>query len=229
MTWKQLFTSSIGKKFVMGLTGIFLITFLIVHVSINLTSLVPDDGATFNKLAHFMGTNIIIRIAEIGLFAGIFLHIIQGFVLWGQNTSARPVKYEVNHPEKNSTWYSRSMGLLGTLLLIFLISHVSDFWVKSRFIGLDEVGVPGRLEPVGDLYSKMVNTFTPLWVPVLYGVAMVSLAYHLLHGFQSAFQSLGINHKRYTPIIKSIGVAFSIIVPLAFAIIPFVIHFRHAD
>lgn len=228
MTWKQFFTSSIGKKLVMGLTGIFLIIFLVVHVSINITAVLPDEGETFNKAAHFMATNIFIRIAEVGLFAGILLHIIQGLMLWSQNNAARPVKYAMNDASKNSKWYSRSMGLLGTLLLIFLILHVSDFWVKSRFIGLDEVGVAGSSEPVGDLYVKMVNTFTPLWVPVLYAIAMASLAYHLLHGFQSAFQSLGINHKRYTPIIKGIGAAFSIIVPLAFAIIPFVIHFRHA-
>lgn len=228
MTWKQFFTSSLGKKYVMGLTGISLIIFLIVHLSINLTALMPDNGEMFNKAAHFMATNIIIRIAEVGLFAGIFLHIIQGLMLWGQNAAARPVNYAVNAANKNSKWYSRSMGLLGTLLLMFLIIHVGDFWVKSRFIGLEEVGVAGSSEPVGDLYSKMINTFTPIWMPVIYAFAMISLGYHLLHGFQSSFQSLGVNHKRYTPIIKCVGTGFSIIVPLAFAIIPFVIHFRHA-
>jgi succinate dehydrogenase / fumarate reductase, cytochrome b subunit len=224
MTWKQFFTSSVGKKFTMGLTGIFLITFLMVHVGINATALLNDQGETFNKAAHFMATNIFIRIMEFGLFGGILLHIVQGLLLWKQNTDARPVQYASYAGNKNSKWYSRSMGLLGTLLLMFLIIHVSDFWVKSRFIGLDEKAAGAEM--VGDLYVKMEITFKQWWVVLLYTLAMVSLAYHLLHGFQSAFQTVGVNHSRYTPIIKTAGFVFSIVVPLLFAVIPVVIHMR---
>ncbi len=210
----------------MGLTGIFLITFLLVHVGINATALLNDQGETFNKAAHFMATNIFIRIMEFGLFGGILLHIIQGFLLWKHNNAARPVQYASYAGNKNSKWYSRSMGLLGTLLLIFLIMHVSDFWVKSRFIGLGEKTVGSEM--VGDLYAKMQNTFSELWVVILYALAMASLAYHLLHGFQSAFQTVGVNHSRYTPIIKNAGFVFSIVVPLLFAVIPVVIYLRGA-
>src|SRR6188508_2911241 len=121
MTWKNFFTSSIGKKIIMGLTGFFLIIFLIVHCGVNSMIFFNDGGETFNHWAHFMGSNLIVRTMEIGLFAFLILHIVQGLILWKQNNAARPVKYAVNKPEKNSTWYSRGMGLLGTLILMFLV------------------------------------------------------------------------------------------------------------
>jgi succinate dehydrogenase / fumarate reductase cytochrome b subunit len=114
----------------------------------------------------------------------------------------------------NSKWYSRSMGLLGTLLLIFLIIHLVHFWVKSRFTGLPDAN--GH----ENLYAVMQETFKMLWVVVVYVLAMVSLAYHLMHGFQSSFQTLGLNHKKYTPLIKKAGMWFSIIIPLIFAAMP---------
>jgi len=211
----------------MGLTGFFLISFLIVHCSINSMIFFNDGGETFNHWAHFMGSNLIIRIMEIGLFVGLLLHIIQGFVLWGQNVKARPVKYAMNNAKSNSTWYSRSMGLLGTLILIFLIIHLYHFWTPSRFGGMWGVH---ELQPttlntydnqqVHNLYLEMQVVFQSLWVVIIYVLGVFSLAWHLMHGFQSAFQTFGINHKRYTPIIKGVGVGFSIIVPLIFALMP---------
>src|SRR5687767_11556265 len=111
MTWKQFFTSSIGKKFVMGFTGFFLIIFLIVHASVNALIFQQDNGDMFNTVAYFMSHNFFLRIMEIGLFVGLLLHIIQGLILWRQNVKARPVGYKVNRPRANSKWYSRSMGL----------------------------------------------------------------------------------------------------------------------
>lgn len=228
MTWKHYFTSSIGKKLIMGLTGLFLITFLIVHCSINSMIFFNDGGETFNHWAHFMGTNVIIRVMEIGLFAGLILHIVQGFILTAQNNKARPVKYEMNRPNQNSKWYSRSMGLLGTLLLLFLILHIYHFWTPSRLGGianirpLEETTLASyNNQQALNLYAEMKMVFeNNLWVVIVYILGVISLAWHLMHGFQSAFQTLGINHKRYTPIIKNIGVAFSIIVPLIFALMP---------
>src|SRR5882762_4880031 len=133
MTFKQLFTSSLGKKFTMGLTGFFLISFLIVHCGINAMIFFNDGGETFNHWGHFMGTNLIIRLMEIVLFAGLILHSWQGIVLWSQNHKARPIKYTLKDSQSNSTWYSRSMGLLGTLILMFLILHLYHFWTPSRF------------------------------------------------------------------------------------------------
>jgi succinate dehydrogenase / fumarate reductase cytochrome b subunit len=127
MTWKQLFTSSLGKKFTMGLTGLFLISFLIVHVGVNACIFVNDQGETYNIAAHFMSHNWILRIIEVGLFAGLLVHIVQGLLLWKQNRSARPIEYKVNAANENSRWYSRSMGLLGTLLLFFLVIHISRY------------------------------------------------------------------------------------------------------
>lgn len=233
MTWKSFFTSSIGKKFAMGLTGLFLITFLIVHCTINAMIFFNDGGQTFNHWAHFMGSNLIIRVMEIGLFAGLLLHIIQGLMLWSQNKKARPVKYVMNNANSNSKWYSRSMGLLGTLLLLFLIMHIYHFWTPSRLGGiagihsLEEITLPEyNNQPVHNLYAEMQTVFQGnLLVVVLYILGVISLGWHLLHGFQSAFQTLGLNHKKYTPIIKSVGAAFSIIVPLIFALMPVAFYF----
>lgn len=222
-----IFKSSIGKKIVMGLTGLFLISFLLVHCGINACIFFNDNGETFNKAAHFMGTNLFIRTAEIGLFLGLLIHIIQGLVLTYQNNKKRPIKYAVNAGNQNSKWYSRSMGLLGTLLLIFLIIHMGDFWTHSRVPGL--VGGLPEVEYDGvvyhDLYAKMVEEFKEVFVVILYVISMFSLGFHLLHGFSSAFQSLGINHSKYNPMIKSVGFGFSIIIPLLFALMPLSIYF----
>ena len=139
MTSKQFFASSIGKKITMGLTGFFLISFLIVHCAINAMIFFNDGGQTFNHWGHFMGSNLIIRTAEIGLFVFLLIHIVQGLLLWKQNKNARPVKYIVTKLNENSKWYSRSMGLLGTLILIFLILHLYHFWTPSRFGGIANV------------------------------------------------------------------------------------------
>lgn len=213
-------SSSIGKKVIMGLTGLFLITFLVVHCFLNSFIFFNDGGLMFNIGAHFMATNWLIRAMEVVLFAGLILHIVQALVLTIENRKARPVGYAKSNGAANSSWYSRSMGLLGTLLLIFLIIHIAHFWVKSRITGLPGEDANGH----ENLYAVMQETFTHAWVVILYSFAMVSLAYHLLHGFQSAFQTLGLNHKKYTPLIKALGAGFSIIVPVIFAAMPITMH-----
>ena len=210
------FSSSIGKKLIMGITGLFLISFLVVHCFLNAFVFFDNTGVLFNEGAHFMATNWIIRAMEIVLMAGLLLHIVQGARLTFQNQAARPEKYAYNNGNANSKWYSRSMGLLGTLLLIFLIVHLSQFWTVSRFTGIPTTDAAGH----EDLYAVMKETFSNIWMVVLYVLSMISLAYHLLHGFASAFQTMGWNHKKYTPIIKSIGVWFSILIPLIFAAMP---------
>ncbi|MBC7695793.1 MAG: succinate dehydrogenase cytochrome b subunit [Burkholderiales bacterium] len=212
--------SSIGKKVVMGLTGLFLISFLVVHCFINSLIFFNDGGLTFNTGAAFMAHNWLIRAGELVLFAGLILHIIQALILTLENRKARPIGYAKFNGAANSSWYSRSMGLLGTLLLIFLIIHLTHFWVKSRFTGLPGEDANGN----ENLYAVMQETFKMLWVVVLYVLSMFSLAYHLLHGFQSAFQSLGLNNKTCAPIIKKIGVAFSIIIPFIFALMPILMY-----
>ncbi|SOD19672.1 succinate dehydrogenase cytochrome b subunit [Pedobacter xixiisoli] len=210
------FTSSIGRKFVMGLTGLFLISFLLIHVSINALIFLNDSGETFNVAADFMGHNIVIRIMEVGLFAGIILHIVQAIMLTAQNNAARPEKYAYNKASANSKWYSRSMGLLGTLILMFLVLHLYHFWWPTK------VAVYTHQEH--NTFQNIVMIFQELWVVVVYVLGVISLGYHLLHGFQSSFQTMGWNHKKWTPVVKTVGVWFSIIVPIIFALMPISIY-----
>jgi succinate dehydrogenase / fumarate reductase cytochrome b subunit len=214
MTWKQVFTSSIGKKLVMSLTGIFLILFLIIHVSLNACIWANDNGHMFLEGAHFMGGTVVPRVLEIGLFAGLLLHIIQGFMLTAQNMKKRSVGYDVSYGNRGSKWYSRSMGLLGTIILLFLVVHISNFWLPNRanqgFLLGEEI----------NLYEKMKVEFSELWVVILYVIGCISLAYHLAHGFQSAFRTLGVHNKKYNAMLTCLGYGFSIIVPLAFAMMP---------
>jgi succinate dehydrogenase / fumarate reductase cytochrome b subunit len=227
MTWKQMFTSSIGKKLVMSLTGIFLITFLVIHVGLNACIWANDGGELFNVSAHFMGTTIVVRIMEIGLFAGIILHLVQGYILSAEYQKKRSVGYAVSYGERGSKWYSRSMGLLGTLLLLFLIMHVYHFWVPSRLGGianitpLQEANYPDSPKTYHNLYQEMLNVFQGnLLVVILYVIGCISLAYHLMHGFESSFRTIGVHNNRYLKMLRYTGRGFAIIVSLAFAMMP---------
>lgn len=232
MKWSEFFTSSVGKKIVMSLSGLFLVSFLVVHVGLNacifndLPIFDPtDDGRMFNKAAHFMGSTVVIRILEIGLFLFFFLHIIQGYVLEFQNRSKRKVGYAVKMGTQGSNWYAKSMGLLGTLLLLFLIMHVSHFWIPSRVTqDLDPVRY-GDME-AHDLFGRMMLVFQNGWIVILYVLGCISLAWHLLHGFQSSFRTLGLSNHRYIRSIKALGVGFSILVPLLFALMPISMYFQ---
>jgi len=234
MTWKQVFTSSVGKKLVMGFTGIFLVLFLIVHVGLNACIWAAaydpaDQGQMFNKVAHFMGSNVLPRVLEIGLFAGFFLHIFQGYLLTLENRKKRSIGYAVSYAD-GSKWYSRSMAILGTLLLMFLVMHIYHFWTPSRLGGM------GSVQPLEEvfyngvkhhnLYAEMRDVFVGnTLIVALYVLACGSLAYHLLHGFQSAFKTIGIHNKKINGLIHSVGVGFSIIVPLLFALMPLSFYF----
>ncbi len=222
MTWKHFFTSSIGKKFIMAFTGLFLITFLIVHAGINSCIFLNDNGQTFNAVAHFMSHNWIVRFLEVGLFAGLILHIIQGLLLWKENKAARPVEYYKNQPQTNSKWYSRSMGILGTLLLLFLIMHLSHFYVGTK-IALYSGDQPHNL------FEEMQEIFSQWWIVALYIAGVIALFWHLLHGFQSAFHTFGMNHKKYTGIINTIGAGYAIIISLLFALMPLAIYLKWLD
>ena len=217
MNWfTKTFSSTIGRKIIMSITGLFLCSFLVVHLVGNLTLFRQDGGEAFNIYSHFMANNPVIRTMEFVLVAGFLFHIWDALVLTRRNKTARPVGYANSRPQENSTWSSRNMGLLGTIILVFLLVHLWNFFVPARF---------GELEGVPDtdylnLYSEVVLAFkNPIYV-ALYVISMVALAYHLIHGFQSAFQSLGLTHKKYTPFIQKFGYAFSVLICLGFAAIP---------
>ncbi len=223
MSWITNFlTSSIGRKLVMSLTGIFLILFLIVHLMGNLQLLVNDGGQKFNEYAHFMTSNPLIKMIAYGNYFFILLHAVIGILLWSKNRTAKGVKPAVT-TNRDVTVASKNMALLGTLILAFLFIHMGDFWWKMKIGDVNFVNYDGV--EVKDLYEKVVASFSQLWIVVVYLVGLLVLGFHLYHGFSSAFQTLGISHSKYTPIIKAIGVAFSIIVPIGYAILPIYFYF----
>ena len=201
----------------MALTGLFLCVFLIAHLAGNLQLLdmSPEGQLKFNAYAKFMTTFPLVKVVSYLLYASILFHAFDGFLLTIQNRKARPVKYAYEKPGANSAWYARQMALLGTLILVFLVIHMKHFWYEMHWgeLGMDADGNK-------DLYTLVAAAFTQTWYVALYVVMMSVLAFHLLHGFSSSFQSLGLNHPRYTPIIKNVGVFFAVIVPIFFALIP---------
>ncbi|MFN2458248.1 MAG: succinate dehydrogenase cytochrome b subunit [Chitinophagaceae bacterium] len=231
MKWSYFFTSAIGKKIVMALTGLFLISFLIIHVGINscifydLPFFDPaDNGSMFNRAAHFMGASFVIRLIEIVLFAGFILHIIQGYLVEVKNRKLRGTGYQNSLGNRGSKWYSRSMAILGTLIFLFLIMHISHFWVPSR--------ITHNLDPVvydnvvtHNLFLKMYDRFQNPVIVILYVIGVLSLAYHLFHGFHSAFRSLGVHNRKYLYLLKGFGYGFTIIVCLLFALMPVSMYF----
>lgn len=226
MKWSELFTSSVGKKFVMGFTGIFLILFLVVHVGLNACIWAMDGGEMFNVAANFMGSTVVMRVLEIGLFLGFILHIVQAYVLEIQNRRKRGIGYQVPMGNKGSKWYSRYMGWLGTFILLFLVIHLKNFWFPSRFDMPEAYTQTYNGVEMHDLFSLMKDTFTNGWLVGLYLAGCVSLSFHLMHGFQSSFRSLGVHNGRYLRLLRGIGVGFAIIVPLAFAMMPISMHFN---
>jgi succinate dehydrogenase / fumarate reductase cytochrome b subunit len=214
----DMLTSTLGRKLIMALTGLFLILFLVVHLLGNLQLLKNDGGEAFNRYADFMGHNPLIQTISIGNFFFIVLHIVTSILLTIKNRQARPVQYVYSNMGKSSSWASRNMMLLGTIVLIFLVVHLQAFWAKSKFGGLNNTTLDGKT--IRNLYEATQIAFSEAWIVGLYVISMVGLAFHLFHGFKSAFQTLGINHKKYTPLIHHIGIAFAVFVPAAYACIP---------
>ncbi|RSK41757.1 succinate dehydrogenase cytochrome b subunit [Mangrovimonas spongiae] len=218
--------SSIGRKFAMALSALFLMIFLLQHFIINFSSIISADA--FNNLSHFMGTNWLIQyIMQPVLIFGVVFHFVMGFILEIRNKGARQIKYAKNNGAANSSWMSRNMIYSGLFILIFLVIHFIDFWIpeiNTKYIQGDMSG----LLPSGEYryYEELVHKFQPLWRVALYCLGFVFLALHLLHGFMSAFQSVGANNK-YTRALKGFGKAYAIVIPLGFIIIALVHHFNH--
>ncbi len=200
-------TSGIGKKVVMSLTGLFLIIFLIVHLIGNLQLLAGDGGKAFNNYAAFMTSNPIIKTVSYGLYTGILLHAFLGLAIAMKNRQAKGRKYTGGQRAK-VTWASKNMALLGILILAFILIHMGDFWwAMHNTEGLN-------------LYDKVASSFSNPIIVGGYVLGMAILSFHLWHGFSSAFQTLGINNSKYNPLISFLGKAYSLIVPLVYALIP---------
>lgn len=232
MANSALLKSSLAKKYWMAFTGLFLCLFLIGHLAGNLQLLMVGDAARdqFNEYALFMTSNPAIKVLSYLTFASLIFHAIDGLVLTIRNKKARPQKYVSYKPSTNTTWSSRNMGILGTIILVFLVIHLIHFWGEMKFGGLeDSIYTTASGQEVKDLYTLTVKTFQDpelgLFWAVVYLISMIALGFHLFHGFGSGFQSFGINNPKYNRLIQKIGIAFAVLVPLGFAIIPFYIYF----
>ncbi|SEJ67549.1 succinate dehydrogenase / fumarate reductase cytochrome b subunit [Cyclobacterium xiamenense] len=221
MSWvSKTLNSTLGKKLLMALTGLFLILFLVVHLAGNLQLLLPDEGKSFNIYAETMASNPLIRVVSIFNFGFIALHAIYSAILTRHNKKSRPVGYAMTKGSANSTWSSRNMGILGSLILVFILIHLRGFWYEFKFGEIPYVTYEGVTYKNG--YAVVSAAFENILYVIVYVVSMAVLAFHLSHGFSSAFQTLGINHKKYTPFIQKVGVGFAILVPALFALIPII-------
>ena len=213
-------TSTIGQKLVMSLTGLFLILFLVVHLIGNLQLLADDGGESFNVYTYFMTHNPLIKTVSYLLYTFIILHTLQGIALKRKNVVARGVNYAVAKYPSAST-ASKRMAILGLLILAFLLIHMGDFWWKMKFTDqVAMVSYPGMDHMVKDLYSRVDISFQQTWIVIVYLVGQLALALHLWHGFDSAFQTMGLRHLRFGGVFKTAGRIYSILVPLGFAVIP---------
>ncbi len=204
-------SSSLGRKIVMSLSGFFLITFLLVHLGVNLTLFIGAD--TFNVASHFMATNPLIQVMQYVLAAGFIIHIVMGIILELKNRASRPIKYAKNNAAANSGWASRNMIITGILVLFFLVLHIKDFFVEIKF------------GEVHDDYQLVTKLFAnPIYV-LIYVIAFILLGIHLSHGFQSAFTSVGARSPKYLKYVKILGMAFSYIMAFGFSIIAIYFYF----
>ncbi len=218
----SIFTSSLGKKLLMSLAGIFLLTFLLVHLGINLLIVFFEDPMVYNKAAHIMSTNILIKIFEIVLFGGLLLHMIYALILQIQNWVARPSRYnKANY--SNTSFFSKFMIHTALITLVFLVIHFADFYIKAKFGHAAEVIVDGVA--YHDFASEIVDKFKMLPFVIFYIAAIIFLGFHLVHGFQSAFKTLGMDHMKYTPVVQFLSIVYTAIIVGGYSFIPVYIYF----
>ena len=215
---QNLASSSIGRKVLMALSGFFLMVFLLQHFSINLLSVIDDN--LFNEVSHFMGTNPLIQfVLQPILILGFMFHLFMGIYLDFKNNKARPIKYAMDKPSANSNWTSRNMIISGLMIFLFLGLHFYDFWfpeINTKFIKGDWTGLQdGEYR----YWQELNHKFHDLWRVIIYCISFIFLSLHLLHGFQSAFQSAGFNSNKYTPSIKLASNIYAIAIPFGFIFI----------
>ena len=212
--------SSIARKYAMALSGLFLVVFLLQHFTINLTSVFSED--VFNEISHFMGNNPLVQfVLQPILIFGVIFHFLMGFVLELKNRSARAQNYAQNKGSANSSWMSRNMIWSGAVILSFLVLHFIDFW----FPEMNYKYIESLPSDPNRYFEEMVHKFVNPIRVVAYVVSFGFLMLHLLHGFSSSFQSVGLNNK-YTRGFKTFTIAFSIVIPVGFI---FIAIFHHLN
>ena len=218
---KGFWKSSVGKKFVMSLSGLFLIVFLLVHLSLNLTMLVdPVNGTAYNIAAHFMATNVFIKIMEPILALGFLFHIIYAFIVQLNNWKARGNdRYAMVNQKESSTWASRNMILLGIFVLAFLVIHIINFYWRLKVSGnVPTTTVNG--EEMHDTFKLVTGLFGYWWYVAIYIIGFIALGLHLHHAFWSSFQTLGWNNKKWRRRLEVIGDIYAYVIAIGFSIIP---------
>lgn len=221
--------TSVGRKVAMALSALFLIIFLLQHLTINMTSVFSEN--LFNDLSHFMGTNTLVQgVLQPILIFGVIFHFVMGFILELKNKSGRDSRYEVYKGGASSSWMSRNMIWSGLAILGFMVLHFYDFWIHEISIKYIEGDMSGLIVPADEAsgfryYSDVRAKFTDIWRVLIYIVSFVFLGLHLSHGFQSAFQSVGARGS-FTPTLKKLGTVYSIAVPLGFIFIALFHHFN---
>jgi succinate dehydrogenase / fumarate reductase, cytochrome b subunit len=219
----NIFVSSIGKKLMMSLAGLFLVVFLVVHLAVNLMLVFSDSRELFNKSAYFMSNNIVLKVTEIVLFAGFLLHMIFGVYIQMQNWFARPKRYAKENFAQTS-FFSKFMIHTAAIITVFLVIHLMDFYFKAKVFGQ----VPQVIYGGKDYHDLGILVIEKFHIPgyVIFNIAcFLFLGFHLIHGFWSAFQTLGLDHWRYTPLIKALGIIYTVVITGGFIYIPIYIYF----
>lgn len=212
--------SSIGRKILMALSGFFLLFFLLQHLTINLISVFSEE--TFNSVSHFMGYNFLVQaVLQPVLIFGILFHLGMGIYLEIKNKKAKGQKNVKNNAAANSSWMSRNMVITGIMIMLFIVLHMSDFWAHE----MDYKYISALSEDPNRYWHEMHVSFLPLGKVIIFVVSFIFLSLHLMHGFQSAFQSVGFNHNKYTPLLKKLGYAYAVLVPLGFIVVALFHHF----
>jgi succinate dehydrogenase / fumarate reductase cytochrome b subunit len=221
MAQSALLNASILKKVAMALSGLFLISFLALHVSLNLVSIFSEN--VFNEVSHFMGYNPLIQyVMQPVLAFGVIFHFVFGFILTVQNRNARPIAYAKYNGAANASWTSRNMIISGAVVLAFFVLHFYDFWVPEIAYKYVEGNTPDATRYYGELVHKFHDPIRT----GLYCVAFVLLGFHLWHGFGSSLQSMGMNNK-YSRFLNKFGYGFAVVVPALFVIIALFHHFNN--
>jgi len=209
----------------MSATGLFLCFFLVIHLLGNLQLLLPESRAQeqFNWYSHLLSDNILIKIVSWVLYASLIAHAVYAIILTRKSNKASGSSYEYDKRRVSSSWNSRNMGILGTIILVFLVIHFKDFWYVYMFTTLPLDGAGNK-----DLYTIVVTTYSQIWYVIIYEVAFIALGFHLLHGFFSAARTLGLYHPKYVRAVKVFGWIYTAIITLGFMAIPLYIHFTKA-
>jgi len=203
----------------MSITGLLLILFVLVHLSVNLLLIFDDTGVLFNKAAYFMATNPIIKIVEPVLALGFAFHIVYATIITVRNKRTRQEKYYINNNQKSSTWPSRNMFILGALIVTFLAIHLSNYFYKIKFGTMPTIEIDGTL--MNNTYLVVSSSFiNHFWYSLIYVAGGILLGLHLTHGFWSAFQTIGWTNTLWLKRLKIIAIVYAIIIATGFSIIP---------